>query len=100
MARIIDRLSEKIPWLQKAAALHVPDDLRVGEIDLSFTPNREQMEYLCFHVQEREGGQVYDGYRVVRLLQLKYISLEARRDAGLLQKCARFCAVCMALTSI
>jgi hypothetical protein len=86
LAKIIDRLSEKIPWLQKAAALHVPDDLRVGEIDLSFTPNREQMEYLCFHVQEREGGQVYEGYRVVRLLQLKYISLEARRDAGLLQK--------------
>jgi len=86
LAKIIDRLSEKIPWLQKAAALHVPDDLRVGEIDLSFSPNREQMEYLCFHVQEREGRQVYEGYRVVRLLQLKYISLEARRDAGLLQK--------------
>ena len=86
MAKIVDRLTEKIPWLQKAAVLHVPDDLRVGEIDLSFTQNREQMEYLCFHVQEREGGQIYEGYRVVRLLQLKYISLEARRDAGLLQK--------------
>ena len=28
----------------------------------------------------------YQGYRAVRLLQLRYISLEARRDAGLLQK--------------
>lgn len=86
MAKIIERLTDKIPWLQKAAVLHVPDDLRVGEIDLRFSTECEQMEYLCFHVQEREGGQVYEGYRVVRLLQLKYISLEARRDAGLLQK--------------
>ncbi|MBI4927565.1 MAG: hypothetical protein HY835_07355, partial [Anaerolineae bacterium] len=53
MAKIIDRLTDKIPWLQKAAALHVPDDLHVGEIDLRFTADREQMEYLCFHVQER-----------------------------------------------
>ena len=86
MTKIIDRLTEKIPWLPKAAGLHVPDDLRVGEIKIRFTEDREQMEYLCFHVQEQEGGQTYEGYRAVRLLQLKYISLEARRDAGLLQK--------------
>ena len=86
MAHIIDRLTDKIPWLQRAANLHVPDDLQVGEIDLRFTADQEQMEYLCFHIKEQEGGQVYEGYRVVRLLQLKYISLEARRDAGLLQK--------------
>jgi hypothetical protein len=86
MTKIIDRLTEKIPWLPKAAGLHVPDDLRVGEIEIRFTEDREQMEYLCFHVREQEGGQTYEGYRAVRLLQLKYISLEARRDAGLLQK--------------
>jgi hypothetical protein len=86
MANIIDKLGERFPWLQKAAVLHVPDDLRVNEIDLQFCAGQEKLDYLAFHVQEKEAGQVYEGYRVVRLLQLKYISLEARRDAGLLQK--------------
>ena len=86
MAHIIDRLTDKFPWLRNAAGLQIPDDLRVGAVSLRFTPGSEQLEYLCFQVQEREGSQMYTGYRVVRLLQLKYISLEARRDAGLLQK--------------
>ena len=41
---------------------------------------------LVFQVIEREGPREYQGYRAVRLLQLRYISMEARRDAGLLQK--------------
>ena len=86
MTNIIYRLTEKIPWLRNAADLNVPDDLRVGEIELHFTQGREELEYLCFHLWEQEAGRVYEGYRVVRLLLLKYISLEARRDAGLLQK--------------
>jgi len=35
---------------------------------------------------EQEAGQIYSGYRVIRLLQLKYIPMDVRRDAGLLQK--------------
>jgi len=48
--------------------------------------DRNELDYLVFRVTEREGPREYEGYRAVRLLQLRYISLEARRDAGLLQK--------------
>lgn len=44
------------------------------------------MDYQWFHLSECEGGQVYTGYRVVRLLQLAFLPLEARADPGLLQK--------------
>jgi len=48
--------------------------------------DRNELDYLVFRITEREGAREYQGYRAVRLLQLRYISLEARRDAGLLQK--------------
>ena len=48
--------------------------------------DRNELDYLVFQVIEREGPREYQGYRAVRLLQLRYISMEARRDAGLLQK--------------
>ena len=84
----IQQVSQVCPdWLRgRAAALHVPQDLEVDQAGVEFVAGRDQMDYLWFRVTEREGGQAYPGYRVVRLLQLRYIPLEARGDAGLLQK--------------
>ena len=84
----IQQVSQVCPdWLRgRTAALHVPRDLEVDQAGVEFVAGRDQMDYLWFRVTEHEGGQAYPGYRVVRLLQLRYIPLEARGDAGLLQK--------------
>ncbi len=82
---IIGKLSEAIPWLKTKNSLSIPNDLEVEGTELHFNEQNE-LDYLIFHVIEREGKREYQGYRAVRLLQLRYISLEARRDAGLLQK--------------
>jgi len=93
---IIGKLTEKIPWLRTDDPLSIPNDLEVESTELHFN-DRNELDYLVFRVTEREGSREYQGYRAVRLLQLRYISLEARRDAGLLQRCVRSCVVCMAL---
>jgi hypothetical protein len=66
--------------------MHVPEDLSVEQSGVEFVDGRDQMDTLWFRVTEWEGGKGYSGYRVVRLLQLRYIPQEARADAGLLQK--------------
>jgi hypothetical protein len=85
MANIIHKITDKIRWLQGKDGLNIPNDLEVIRTELQFN-DRNELDYLLFQVTEREGGKEYAGYRAVRLLQLRYISLEARRDAGLLQK--------------
>ena len=82
---IIGKLSEKIHWLRTEYPLSIPNDLEVESTELHFN-DRNELDYLVFRVTEREGPREYQGYRAVRLLQLRYISLEARREAGLLQK--------------
>lgn len=77
----------KIPWLagkQKPAL--TPDDL--NEINRGFVPSsdKKSLDYMWFEVEEKENETVYRGFRVVRLLELKFIPLDARADAGLLQK--------------
>ncbi len=74
-------------WLrEKPVVMHIPEDLTVEESGVEFATGKDHMDYLWFRVVEQEGGQTYRGYRVVRLMQLRYIPLEARADAGLLQK--------------
>jgi hypothetical protein len=82
---ILEQIQEKIPWIKGKTTMTIPNDLEIEHTELLFTPDNE-LDALIFKVIEREGGREYRGYRVVRLLQLQYISLEARRDAGLLQK--------------
>jgi hypothetical protein len=82
---IIGKLSEKIPWLRRKNSLSIPDDLEVDGTQMHFN-DRDELDYLILRVTERDGTREYQGYRAVRLLQLRYISMEARRDAGLLQK--------------
>ena len=85
ISMILGKIAEKIPWLGGKASLAIPNDLEVEATELIFNAQHE-LEALLFKVIEKEGSQTFYGYRAVRLLQLRYISLEARRDAGLLQK--------------
>ena len=83
---MIKTVKELIPkWLHLASgAILAPDDLSVHASNVVFAGDR--LDYLWFHVTEREAGKEWDGYRVVRLLHVKFIPVEARSDAGLLQK--------------
>ena len=78
-----------LPRLRQAlsrASLTIPDDLEVLENGLVYSNEQDQVEYLWFHVIEREGGQTFDEYRVIRLLHLDAIPLNARGDQGALSK--------------
>ena len=76
------------PWLQpqRKRARVIPHDLEVEKSGVSFVDRRDEMDYLWFRLREIEANQEYSGYRVVRLLQLRFLPLEARSDPGLLQK--------------
>ncbi|MDX9991578.1 MAG: serine-rich protein [Anaerolineales bacterium] len=79
-------------WLLGKPASPIPDDLdtHTGQIVFKDRPDALQapiqMDYIWVSVTERENGKEYKGYRVIRLLQIRSIPLEARADAGLLQK--------------
>jgi hypothetical protein len=77
----------EIPWLnERRKPPVVPADLKMLANGIAFTDTHEHLDYLWFAVEENDNGRVYRGYRVVRLLELRFIPLDARADAGLLQK--------------
>jgi len=82
------KIEKLVPnWLKgKQKPPLTPDDL--NEIDRGIVSSDfgRQLDYLWFQVEEKDNGKVYKGFRVVRLLELKFIPLDARADAGLLQK--------------
>jgi hypothetical protein len=63
-----------------------PQDLEVEQSGVCFVDGKDEMDYLYYRLREVEAGREYAGYRVVRLLQLRFLPLEARSDPGLLQK--------------
>jgi hypothetical protein len=83
---MIKRVQELIPkWLHPAdTAVLAPNDLTVHASQVVFDGDR--LDHLWFQVTEREAGKEWTGYRVVRLLHVKFIPVEARSNAGLLQK--------------
>src|SRR5512133_1114429 len=83
---MIQSIKNLIPqWLRFEQHTELaPNDLAVHESDIVFDDDR--LDYLWFHLTEREAGQTFSGYRVVRLLHVKFIPVEVRSDAGLLQK--------------
>ena len=86
MATILHSITDKITWLRPKTTLSIPDDLAVEGAGVKFLPGKDEMDCIWLRLTERESGRSYAGYRVIRLLQLKFIPVEARRDAGLLQK--------------
>jgi hypothetical protein len=66
----------------------LPDDLTIEKNGLVMGQNGkgevvDELDHLWFHVVEREAGRAYAGYKVVKLLMLRYLPQEAKKDAGL-----------------
>ncbi|MCG2787695.1 MAG: serine-rich protein [Anaerolineae bacterium] len=73
-------------WLADKKANLPPDDLLIHTGELVPVNGKPLTDYIWLQVTERENGQEYEGYRVIRLMQIRGIPVEARSDAGLLQK--------------
>lgn len=86
MATILNKVTDKIPWLHPKETQSISDDLRIEEAGIKFDQVRHEMDAIWLKTIEREAGITYPGYRVIRLLQLKFIPMDVRRNAGLLQK--------------
>ena len=83
------RLAAKLVRLDSPASEQraaIPADLEVEQSGVCFIDGRDELDYLWYRLREVEGGREYAGFRVVRLLQLTFLPLEARSDPGLLQK--------------
>ncbi len=75
-------------WLKPGQAdlLEIPADLEVEQSGVCFVDGQDELDYLWYRLRETENNREYTGYRIVRLLQLTFLPLEARSDPGLLQK--------------
>jgi len=73
-------------WLGTNATAALPQDLTVMDSGIAFCTGRDELDYFWYRLALTEGNQQQVGYRVVRLAQLRFIPMEARADAGLLQK--------------
>lgn len=86
---MISNIKKLIPnWLTTDKKISLPpEDLIIHEG--AFVPlsvDEPKTDYIWLRVTERENGREYSGYRVIRLLQIRGIPVEARSDSGLLQK--------------
>ncbi|MBM3126913.1 MAG: hypothetical protein FJZ87_17900, partial [Chloroflexi bacterium] len=79
---ILPRLSASF----SSAHIDTPDDLTIADNGLVFAGDRQELDHLWFEVFEREGGQVYHEFRVVRLLHLVAIPFNVRSEQGALAK--------------
>jgi hypothetical protein len=88
ISKINDWLPGWARWLKpgQADTMDIPADLEVEQSGVCFVDGQDELDYLWYRLREAEGGRDYAIYRVVRLLQLTFLPLEARSDPGLLQK--------------
>ena len=85
--RTLDGISGRIRQVFPGVDLLTPDDLDILDNGLVYDEtNGQRLKYLWFHVVEREGGQAYQEYRVVQLLQLRLIPMDVRADPGVLAR--------------
>ncbi len=78
--------SSNLPKPRQTDVLDIRADLNVEQSGVRFVDGQDELDYLWYQLCEAEGGREYAGYRVVGLLQLTFLNLEARSDPGLLQK--------------
>ncbi len=69
----------------------LPDDLTIAKNGLVMARDAQgqavdELDHLWFQVVEREAGQAYAGVKVVKLLMLRYLPQETKKDAGLVAK--------------
>src|SRR5512136_819792 len=88
ICKISDWLPGSSGWLKPRPpdVIDIPADLEVEQSGVRFVDDQDELDYLWYRLREAEGGLEYTGYRIVRLLQLTFLPLEARSDPGLLQK--------------
>jgi hypothetical protein len=84
--RTMDSLLAGVRSTFKDGTITIPDDIDLLEQELVCDPHTTELDHIHFHVIEREGGRSYDLHRVVRLLQLRAIPLDARGDVGTVAK--------------
>ncbi len=68
-----------------------PDDLTIVSNGLLLASDergvlQDKLDHLWFEVTEREAGQTYAGWKVVKLVMLRFLPQDARKDAGLVAK--------------
>lgn len=85
-AHTMDSLAAGVRSTFKDGTITIPDDIDLLEQELVCNPQTTELDYLRYHVIEREGRKSYDQHRVVRLLQLRAIPLDARGDVGAVAK--------------
>ena len=88
-AKTVDRLLPRIQSFVKGADIPdlVPDDLAVHDFGMVHSDETgSAVKYLWYQVTEKEGGKVYDEYRVINLLRLHAIPLNARGETGAVDK--------------
>jgi len=76
----------EVTSFRRAVAEATPDDLVVLDNGLAFADGEDRLEYLWFHLLEREDGREYNIWRVVVLRTLRYLPQEARQEAGLVER--------------
>ncbi len=87
VTQTINRIMPRIREAFEGSVLLTPDDLDVLDNGLVYeNDNTERLKVMWFKVLEREGGQAYLHYRVVRLMQLCLIPLDVRADPGVLAR--------------
>jgi len=72
--------------MRRGAGPVVPSDLEVLDNGMEFAGDRDELEYLWFHLLEREDGREYEVWRVVALRMLRYLPQEARQEPGLVER--------------
>jgi hypothetical protein len=84
--RSMDSLLAGVRSTFKAGTITIPDDIDLLEQELVCKPASTDLDHLYYHLIEREGGKSYDTHRVVHLMQLRSIPLDARGDVGAVAK--------------
>ena len=88
--KVSQAISRAMPRIQESfggSVLLTPDDLEVLDNGLIYEEgNNERLKIMWFKVLEREGGQAYPLFRVVRLMQLRLIPMDVRADPGVLAR--------------
>lgn len=65
-------------------AFSVPNDLTVLDTQPVF--DGDELDYIHYHLVEREGGRTYEVHRVVRLAMLRYLPAQLQHDPAIIGK--------------
>lgn len=73
-------------WLKQRKVTEIRDEIQILNSGIIADPQMGNLDQFWFNIRRKVGDQIITGYQVIRLLELCAIPLNARSDAGLLQK--------------